>query len=265
MHKFQISLVALILFFVIGSLRTAPIDRLQEKTTQSPLSRAESVAANTQEQAKELIDDPCSDHIEDNEFRTILNGQRLNLSYKARFESDFAQAKAVPLSTGQLLVGIGDTLYMCDEQRQIQWRHNVPQWLNDYAVVESTGLVYGTAGDNNMFILEAVTGRVLYRNSRNGRAAYGQVVPYGDDSCLITDNFSGYRHDWNELRAIPGMMNVATWKDGISCWLGTKELWHRDFPPDAEVLVKGRRIYAVTKTKTNIYVQELTLPAKAAK
>jgi hypothetical protein len=41
-----------------------------------------------------------------------------------------------------------------------------------------------------------------------------------------------------------------------------KQLWHRDFPPDAELLVKGDKIYAVTKTKTNIYIREIAGPEK---
>lgn len=265
MNKIQTSVVALLIFFVVGSLWAASNQSFQEQTAHSRQTPAKPARANAREQSNKLIDDPCIELIEDNEFRTILNGQKLNISYKARFESDFAQAKATPLSTGQLLVGIGDALYMLDEERQTKWKHEVPQWLNSYAVVESTGLVYGTAGDNNMFVLEAATGRVLYRNSRNGRAAYGQVVPYGEDGCLITDDFSGYRHNWDELRTIPGMIAVDTWKDGISYWRGTEMVWHRDFPPDSEVLVKGRRIYAMTRTNANIYISEIAVPAKVAR
>jgi hypothetical protein len=54
--------------------------------------------------------------------------------------------------------------------------------------VAATNLVYGTIADNGMFILSAATGKELYRDSRNGSAAYGVAENYGDDMCLITDN-----------------------------------------------------------------------------
>jgi hypothetical protein len=51
-------------------------------------------------------------------------------------------------------------------------------------------------------------------------------------------------------------------KDGIIAWRGTRELWHRDFPPGAELVVKDKRIFAVTKTKTTVYIKEIFPPVK---
>ena len=92
-----------------------------------------------------------------------------------------------------------------------------------------------------MFILESATNKLVYCNSRNERGAYDQVVLYLENQCLISDNFSGYREDWNELRATPDMIDAETLKDGVSCWRDKRMLWHRDFPPDAELLVRRLR------------------------
>jgi hypothetical protein len=167
-----------------------------------------------------------------------------------------ADSELVLLSDGRLLVGLADTLYMLDRGKKVLWTHT-PTWiLWDFAIVESTGLVYVTAGDNTMVILDAGSGKCLYRNGRNGKAAYGQVVPFGADMCLITDNFWGYR-DGN-----PAPSDDASWVtlDGISAWRGTTRLWSMDFPPDAALVVNGNRILAVTKTDKAMYVREVIPP-----
>lgn len=129
------------------------------------------------------------------------------------------------------------------------------QMLFDYTLIESTNLIYGTAGDNVMFILDAATGKELHSDSRNGSAAFGVAQNFGHDMCLVTDNFVVYREKSREA-------NIEPMKDGITCWRGTKALWHQDFPPNAQLVVNGNRILAVTKTKTGIYVNEITVPER---
>jgi hypothetical protein len=48
--------------------------------------------------------------------------------------------------------------------------------------------------------------------------------------------------------------------DAVTAWRGTEVLWSRDFPPDAELVVRGDKIYAVTKTDKSIYVREIIPP-----
>lgn len=139
---------------------------------------------------------------------------------------------------------------MLDTNGKVVWEYNVPQMLFDFAVIPSTGLIYGTAGDNNMFILESSTGKELVRNSRNGSAAYGQVKPYGNDMCLVTDNNWGYRD----------RLDDPTIKDGVTCWRGTEILWSTELPPDANLIVKGGKISALTKTKDGIFIKEVLIP-----
>jgi hypothetical protein len=258
--KVYVAMIASILFS-LGLATTPLLSRLDNSEARSAIL-APSAQINSHlkmpNQAATNQNDPCKDFLEDNKFRAKLNGHKLDLNHQARFPDEYADAKLIPLSFGKMLISVGKVLYRLDSNRNVEWKYETP-WVNDFAIVESTNLIYGTAGDNHMFILDASSGKVLLSDSRNGRAAYDQVKPYKEDQCLITDNFSGYRQDWNELR-IPGMINAPTWKDGVTAWRGTQKLWHRDFPPDAELLVKGEKIYAVTKTKESIYVSEIEVP-----
>jgi len=111
-------------------------------------------------------------------------------------------------------------------------------------------LIYGTAGDNNMFILEASSGRELARNSRDGSGAYGVVKPYLADICLVTDNLRGYRDKHND----------SSIKDAVTAWRGAKELWSAELPPDADLIVAGDKILALTKTKDGIFIEDIDVP-----
>jgi len=194
----------------------------------------------------------------DDKYVTKFNGTRINLDYDTGVMSGdipwaVDAAKVSPLKGGDLLVNLGDSLYRINRQQHVVWRHPTPQTVFDYAYIESTNLIYGTAGDNIMFVLNATTGKEEFSDSRNGSAAYGVAVKYGDDMCLVTDNLVMYREKFRGD-------NLEPMKDGITCWRGTKILWHRDFPPDAELVVNGKRILAVTKSKKAIYVNEIMAP-----
>ncbi|HEV3470137.1 MAG TPA: hypothetical protein VG148_12505 [Pyrinomonadaceae bacterium] len=188
------------------------------------------------------------------EWKHRNNGHSLRLDYGGLSPQALDEAKVEALPSGGVLVAAGDTVSMFDGAGGFVWRHEERRPIFDFAYVEATGLVYATAGDNNMFILEARTGRELHRESRNGRAGYGAVVPFGEDQCLIADDNSGYR---SAEDFIPPM------SDGVSAWRGTKMLWHQNLPPDAELRVGGGRIFAVTKTRARILVEEIFPPAGA--
>jgi hypothetical protein len=194
----------------------------------------------------------------DEKHVTRFNGLRLNLDYDSGILQDdipFAldNAKVTALWDGDLLVTLGDTLYRINARHHVVWRHHTAQIMFDFAYVETTNLIYGTAGDNVMFVLNAANGKVLTGESRNGSAAFGKVEKYGEDMCLVMDNFVIYR----ERNRAAGEEPM---KDGITCWRGTKILWHLDFPPDAELVVNGKRILAVTKSRKAIYVNEIVPP-----
>lgn len=185
------------------------------------------------------------------------NGAQLPLRYDDEtLRWGLSEGKVVVTPSGRTLATAGDTLYMLDaSRRRVVWKYSVSQIVFDFTYVEATGLVYATAGDNTMFILDASTGRELYFDSRNGSAGYGSVLPYGEDACLVVDSFGFYRMGYTG--------GGSPTQDGVTAWRGTKILWHVDVPPDAELQVVGRRIYAVTNTKTRILVRELKVPKGA--
>lgn len=181
------------------------------------------------------------------------SGFPLELDYSALDAQLLSESKILPLPSGRILAAAGNTVYMLGGTGtgQTAWSHTEPQPIFDVEYVAATNLVYVTAGDNQLLILDAWAGRQLHRESRQGRSGFKQTVAYGRDVCLVTDDNSGYRaaEDF-----IPPM------SDGVTAWRGTKMLWHRELPPDAELRVSGDRIFAVTKTRSRVLVTELNPP-----
>lgn len=227
-------------------------------STASPVSSAASLEADDETD--------CDNLPKDHRLRLQLNGKRLPLDYvgleKGSEKSLLKAAKVLPLSDGRWLAGLGDTLYMLNQSKHIEWKYK-PSWiLWDFAVVESMGLVYGGAGDGIMFILDSSTGKRLYGHFQNGKADHLQVEPFGEDICLITNSMAGYRDALDEWTL--GKLNMIE-TDGITAWRGTEALWSMDFPPDADLVVHGDKIYAVTKTDKSIYVREIIPPKTGAR
>src|SRR6267143_1975996 len=111
----------------------------------------------------------------DDKYVTKFNGERINLDYDTGVMSGdipwaVDAAKVTALKGGDVLVNLGDSLYRLNHQQRVVWRYQTPQTVFDHAYVEATDLVYGTAGDNIMFILNATTGKEEFSDSRNGRA-----------------------------------------------------------------------------------------------
>lgn len=181
------------------------------------------------------------------------SGATLPLDYDSAPDwTELAESKVVVLPSGRTLAAAGTTLYMLGADRRVVWKYELPQPAIDFAYVAATGVVCGTAYDNNMFILDAATGRQLASNSRQGRGGYGAVLPYGEDVCLVADALGGYNSDYRG--------GYTPMQDGVTAWRGTRMLWQVAVPPDAELQVVGSKIYAVTKTRTRILVKEIKPP-----
>ena len=201
----------------------------------------------------------CFELIDDNDFHPKLNGWSLPLSDEPWSQDEIAGVKVVPLSKGRSLIGAGQVLTLFDFQKRVVWTYDVPGgWLIDFDVVETTALVYGTAGDNIMFMLNLSSGAELKIIGRNGSAAFGEVRAYGKDLCLIKDNFWGYRQKLPDPSFEP-------MKDRLVAWRGKQILWEIDFPPDAELIVHGKKILALTRTKTKVYLKEIQLPHESGR
>lgn len=187
-------------------------------------------------------------------WKNLHSGTPLPLDYERAAEwGGLSKSKVVVLPNGRTLAESGDVLYLLGTDKRTVWSYAVPQVVIDFAYIEATGMVYVTAGDNFMFILDAATGKVLYSIGRNGSAGYGAVLPYGDDACIVMDAFGGYRAHLGAADPMP---------DGATAWRGTRMLWHVETPPDAELQVVGSKVYAVTKTRDRILVKEIKVPKR---
>jgi hypothetical protein len=252
--KRYLALFAFVACFVNGSLLNF-ISKTRSPAVVNPPAAAAAAqvpAPIAQPQTKNL-EDEFPNLIRD-QYRTRFNGAKLPLRYDPWDEGEATadsvdEALVQPLENGEFLVSYGETLFRFDSKQRVVWSHHGPR-IFSLAYIKATNLIYATASDNFMLVINAANGKDLFADSRNGSAWYGVAEAYGDDMCLITDNFRGYRDKFRGDRLEP-------MKDGITCWRGTKKLWHRDFPPDAELVVSGKRILAVTKTDKGIYVNEI--------
>ena len=199
--------------------------------------------------------------MEDTPALAKISGTRIPLNYEKLFDGlepkeydlkdEVSLAKVIPLSAGEFIVGIGDKVQRLDAKGKIRWMYRPSFTIFDCAYIKATNLVYGTAGDNVMFILNATTGKELYRKDRNGSFAYGVAIPFGKDKCLITDNYEGYREK------LAGSSADFVITDGVTAWQGTTPLWRAEIPPEAKLQIAGEKVFAVTKTDKNIYVKEI--------
>jgi len=172
------------------------------------------------------------------------------LDQEGRDPAEIEDAKVAVLTGGGMLVGICNTLFDLDQNAQLVWQHTVAGELIDFAFIPSTGLVYVTALDNNLYILDAANGSVLLNHSRNGAMAYGRVLPYLDDICLVTDDNSMYR----------SRLSNPSLTDSVTAWRGTEALWNVELPPGAVLAVRGSRILALTASKEGAFLQEVAVP-----
>ena len=253
-----VSFVAGILFMIVYD--NSAIQARSVKNTAVAVSIPEVSPTKTSEVETQEIKQEFESGLLIDEYITDFNGTKLPLDYpenvsKENLSTYIETAKVLPLKTQGFIVGFGDKIYKFGNKLQVVWKYKTAQQVIAFAFVETTNLIYGTAGDNAMFILDAETGKELHTYGRNGRAAYGIVQKFGKDTAIVMDNFSMYREGDRNI-------NYASMNDGISLWHNTKEIWHQDFPPDAELVVNDKRILAITKTTAGIYIKEIFAPRK---
>lgn len=162
---------------------------------------------------------------------------------------DITRMNKIKLSSTEFLIAVYDTLYKIDKNKKVKWKYEIGSDLIDFTYIKHNGLVYGTAHDNTMFILNVNTGEELERISRNGSLAFGQLVQY-KGLCLIVDNNWGYRD-----RLLDNSI-----EDGLTAWIGTKDIWHIDIPPESTIVIKDDKIFALTINNGRISFKKLKQP-----
>lgn len=158
-----------------------------------------------------------------------------------------------PLSPDRVLVSVGDTLFLLNAKKEVVWQTYIDMVAPP--IVDSTGAIFGITYDLGHFSVNAKTGAVTHfgRDIAGTHAYYTQIKPYKRNQYLVVENMQFYR-DGNLCYPKCPMSN-----DRLYAWTGQKMLWSTDFPPNAELHVWGDKIFALTKQKSSVIVQEIEL------
>lgn len=159
-----------------------------------------------------------------------------------------------PLSPDRILVGVNDTLYLLNAKKEVVWETYVD--MAAPPVVDSTGAIFGISGDLGNFAVNPTTGQVSHfgRDIAGTHSYYTQIKRYKDNQYLVVENTQFYR-DGNRCYPKCPMRN-----DMLYAWTGQKMLWSTDFPPNAELHVWSDKIFALTKKRSSVVVQEVEPP-----
>jgi hypothetical protein len=159
-----------------------------------------------------------------------------------------------PLSSDRVLVSVSDTLFLLNAKKEVVWQTYIDMVAPP--IVDSTGAIFGIRSDLGHFSVNAKTGKVTAfgRDIAGTHAYYTQIKPYKGDQYLVVENMQFYR-DGNLCYPKCPMSN-----DRLYAWMSQKMLWSTDFPPNAELHVWGEKIFALTKQKGSVIVQEVEVP-----
>lgn len=157
--------------------------------------------------------------------------------------------ESVIVSPAQLLVTVGDTLYMLNQKRQIIWRWDVGRGedILDQPIINAHGYIYGIALDGIIFSLDS-NGKERWRGRLNGPANYSRIKSYGKDQYLVLIDNSAYReikgHDEEDILILSKDREI---------------LARKFFPRNAELRVRGNRVFAVMKNRHGFKLKEIRM------
>jgi len=102
--------------------------------------------------------------------------------------------------------------------------------------------------------LDATTGKLKRQNDSNGRGLFSEVTAYGR-GYLVVVNMNGYRENDKSAK-----LNRPT-LDRLEYWADSEEQsWSMDFPLNAQLIVDGKRIFCLRRSKDKLRLQELHFP-----
>jgi hypothetical protein len=164
-----------------------------------------------------------------------------------------AELHPVVLPDGRLILSVADTVYMLDANGQQLWKYSTEsasETLTSDPAFNAERNEVAIVGFDLLFVrLDATTGKVIWRADTVGRATFASVMAY-EKGFLVVVDMSGYRR--NGSSPIPDTLDY--WGES------EKDFWSIDFPPHAELVVSGKRIYALRRNKEKLRLQELQPP-----
>ena len=162
---------------------------------------------------------------------------------------DLLVSGVVPTGNNGYIIVAGNTIsrHVINGRRVWTWSHNEP--LTDLPYVSPTGTVYVIGIDLLWVGLDLRTGRELWRNTKNGKAGYAQLLPYREDEYLIRVTLGNYREgESDKARGVPDR--------AIFC-KGNRELWTVDVPADATLRIIGDRLFAIVVEGSDVVVHDI--------
>ena len=159
------------------------------------------------------------------------------------------QLDPISLPDGRLIVSVGNTVYMIDAGGKQQWKYENETLTSEPAFNSGLNEVAVVMYDLQAVKLDATTGKVKWKSDTVGRGLFTSVHAYGH-GFLVLVNMSGYRENGSDVPA-----------DRLEYWgEPERESWHVDFPQDAEVVVNGKKVYALRRTADRMYLREIQIP-----
>jgi hypothetical protein len=155
----------------------------------------------------------------------------------------------IPLPNGRLVISIGDTVYLLDRDGRQVWKYKGTPLTTEPAYNESLSELAIVMHDLQAVRLSAATGEVLWKADAVGRGTYSRVCAYAQGFLVLLD-MSGYRQSTKDSQA-----------NRLEYWgHSKKDFWYTDFPQASELVVNGRKIYAVQRGPGEILLQEIQVP-----
>lgn len=162
------------------------------------------------------------------------------------------QLQPVPIGDGRLIVSIADTVYMLGPDGKQLWKYQNETLRCGPAFNASTNEVAVVMYDLQAVRLDASTGQVKWKSNAVGRASYASVASYGRGFLVLID-MSGYRDQLDSKT-----------QDKLEYWENSEQSsWSIEFPSQAELVVDGKRIYALSRSREELRLQELHAPEKS--
>jgi hypothetical protein len=163
--------------------------------------------------------------------------------------------RPVALPDGRLLLSRFGTVYMLDASGKQLWKYVIDgETLTSEPAYNAETNEIGVVGYDLLFVrLDAATGEEKWRAKTVGGGVFISVAAYGRGFLVVVD-MTAYREKAKEFD--PHMK--GTDPDRLEYWGQTEDDgWIADFPIGAQLLVNGKYIYCVRRTRDVVHLREL--------
>ncbi len=161
----------------------------------------------------------------------------------------------VVLPDGGLLISVGDTVYKVDIEGKLSWKFSGGIGLTSEPAFNLDQNEIAVIGYDLLFVrLDANSGKTKWKAPTVGRAVFSAIAPYGKGYLVVAD-MSGYRENEKGLGLKePTLDRLEYWGES------EKDFWSIAFPIGAELVVNGKKIYALRNVRGVIRLRKLYPP-----